>query len=112
MAADGIVSQRFFPSAAHHITGGRVMPQVQTSSKGVKFINVQITDPSPQGWLGHKPAYKEKEGKKEIDFEKTPVLSITQLQAEKMIRRGQAREYKAKKKRAPSNKMVTGAANK
>lgn len=82
-------------------------------------MNIQVIDPSPNGWLGHKPVYKETEegadpNKREIDFGKTPVLPITRLQAEKMIRRGQAVEHKPKKKRtaAPSNKRAAPTNNK
>lgn len=88
---------------------------IQKSEKGIEYINIQVIDPAPQGWLGHKPAYKElpegaDESEREIDFEKTPVLPITRLQAERMIRRGQAVKAKVKPKkkttRAPANKRA------
>lgn len=96
---------------------------VQKSSKGIEFINVQIIDPAPQGWLGHKPVYKElPEGEeaanedREIDFEKTPIIPMTRLQAEKLIGRGQAiqskRKPKVKRGRAPANKKAPVPKNK
>lgn len=96
---------------------------VQKSPKGIEYINVQIIDPAPQGWLGHKPVYKElAEGEeapnedREIDFEKTPVISMTRLQAEKLIGRGQATESKRKPKvkrgRSPVNKKAPVPKNK
>jgi hypothetical protein len=89
---------------------------IQTSEKGFEYINIQVIDPAPNGWMGHKPVYKEQEkgykGKPEIDFDQTPVLPIVRLQAEKMIARGQAVEAKTKKGRAPSNKRATAASNK
>ena len=90
---------------------------IQKSRKGIEFINIQVIDPSPQGWLGHRPVYKEQEegadvDKKEIDFDKTPVLPIARLQAEKMIQRGQAVEAKRKKKAKPKSKAATAPNNK
>jgi hypothetical protein len=101
------------PPICRRVHQGEIMAEIQKSHKGFEYINIQIIDPAPNGWMGHKPVYKEqKEGDKskpEIDFDKTPVLPIIRLQAEKMIQRGQAVEYKPKKKagRPPSNKKAT-----
>lgn len=88
----------------------------QRSNKGFEYINVQIIDPSPQGWLGHHPVYEEQEegdeSEKVIDFAQTPVIPMARYQAEKLINRGQAVESKHKPKPKPQRKKTEAPDNK